>query len=478
MSIRLRKSLVLAIICAILAVAVLLCLANSNTVRIAEASEAHGKYDITVTENGKEYSSTKVNEVTYNAKDSSVDVSVSYDGADYKSFTVKYQKDGKDMGEEKPHDAGSYKILVAFDDYTAYYDYKISPAPVTVHVDGNYNYIYTGSKYGRTVSITGVYSGDSCSVKTTYSYIDDQSNRITLGAGELPVSAHTYRVEYALNNANYTIANCVGNSPYELEIAPKELVAKADDVTVSYGETPEFNVTVSGFVNGEDTSVIARMPEVKANHTAVGAYLITPSGGEAGNYTFVYKSGTLTINALEASGTIADTATELRLNGIFAPNTVFVGASIDVKSDEGKAIIEDVRDHNAYPSFGKAISAYTIGTENGALRSELVSITMTNITLDAKKTYTIISISPSGVVKEITKYSYSDGTLSFNSYGIGTFLIIENRADLATWLWIGLGLIALTVLLIVASRVQYIASKRDVAQAKRKKRRGKSGYEW
>lgn len=478
MSIRLRKSLVLAIICAILAVAVLLYSANSNTVRVAEASEAHGKYEITVTENGKEYSSTKVNEVTYNAKDRSVDVSVSYDGADYKNFTVKYQKDGKDLGEERPHNVGTYKIIIEIDDYTATYDYKIVPAPVTVYVAGNYEYVYSRSQYGRTVSATGIYSGDNCGVITTYSYIDDQSNRVKLGAGELPVDAHTYSVDYALNNANYTIENYVGESPFELDITPKELVAKADDVTVSYGEVPEYNITISGFAPNDDEKSIAVMPAVKANYSAVGAYLITPTGGEAGNYTFTYKSGTLIINALEASGTIADTVTELHLTGIFAPNTVFSGTLIDVDSDEGKEIIEDARDRNVFPSFGKAISAYTITAENGAQRSELVTITMTNVTLDAKKSYTIISISPSGVVNEITQYNYSDGTLSFNSYGIGTFLIVENRADLATWLWIGIGLIALTVLLIIASRVQYIASKRDVAQAKRKKRRGKSGYEW
>lgn len=478
MSIRLRKSLVLAIICAILAVAVLLCLANSNTVCVAEASEAHGKYDITVTENGKEYSSTKVNEVTYNAKDRSVDVSVSYDGADYKNFTVKYQKDGKDLGAERPHNVGIYKIVIEIDDYAATYDYKIVPAPVTVYVAGNYEYVYSRSKYGRTVSATGIYSGDNCGVITTYSYIDDQNNRVKLDVGELPVDAHTYRVDYALNNANYTIDNYVGESPFELNITPKELVAKADDVTVSYGEVPEYNITISGFAPNDDEKSIAVMPAVKANFSAVGAYLITPTGGEAGNYTFTYKSGTLIINALEASGAIADTVTELHLTGIFAPNTVFSGTLIDVDSDEGKEIIEDARDRNVFPSFGKAISAYTISAENGAQRSELVTITMTNVTLDAKKSYTIISISPSGVVNEITQYNYSDGTLSFNSYGIGTFLIVENRADLATWLWIGIGLITLTVLLIVASRVQYIASRRDVAQAKRKKRRGKSGYEW
>lgn len=478
MSIRLKKSLIPAVIFAILAIAILSYATNRDVVRVAEASEAHGKYEITVTEEGKEYSSAKVNEVTYNSKDRSVDVSVSYDGADYKNFTVKYQKDGKDMGEAKPHNVGTYKIVIEIDDYTATYDYKIVPAPVTVYVAGNYEYVYSKSKYGRTVSATGIYSGDSCGIITTYSYIDDQNNRIKLDVGELPVDAHTYSVDYSLNNANYTIANYVGESPFELDIAPKELVAKADDVTVSYGEIPEYNITISGFAPNDDERSIAVMPAVKANYSAVGAYLITPTGGEAGNYTFTYRAGTLIINALEASGTVADTVTELHLTGVFSPNTVFSGTLIDVDSDEGKEIIEDARDRNVFPSFGKAISAYTITAENGAQRSELVSITMTNVTLDTKKSYTIIAISPSGVVNEITKYSYSDGTLSFSSYGVGTFLIVENRADLATWLWIGIGLVALTVLLIVASKVQYIASKRDIAQEKRKRRRGKSGYKW
>lgn len=480
MSVRIKKS-ILFVMVAIVAIAVFACI-KTNVHSVAEAAEVHSKYEITVTENGKEYSSSKINEVVYNAKDHSVDVAIVYDGADYKNFTVLYKKDGEVL-TALPKDAGDYEIVVSIksDDVEVValtYKYRIAPSPVIVHVDGKYDYVYSGSKYGRTVSVPNVYTGDECVVVPTYSYIDEDNNRIALGAGVLPKDAHEYEISYALSNKNYAISGYVGESPNVLNISPKELTVKADSITVSYGETPEYTITISGFVPNEDEKVIKVLPTVKGNFTAVGSYIITPSGGLAGNYTFTYSTGILTINALESYGTVAGTASEMILKGVFSPNTEYSGAFIDVDADEGKEIIKTVRERRAFPSFAKAVAIYRIDVSHGAQRSELINITMSNVTLDAQKSYSIISISPSGLIRTITKYSYAEGTLSFNSYGTGTFLIVENRADLATWLYIGIGLVVLIVLLILGSKAQYAAAKRDAAQQKRAKRRGKSGYEW
>jgi len=61
---------------------------------------------------------------------------------------------------------------------------------------------------------------------------------------------------------------------------------------------PELTLTYSGFVAGEDASVLTTQPTVStsANSTAlVGNYAITASGAASQNYAFNYVPGRLTV---------------------------------------------------------------------------------------------------------------------------------------------------------------------------------------
>lgn len=94
---------------------------------------------------------------------------------------------------------------------------------------------------------------------------------------------------------------------YAYTINKSIITATVADASRVYGDSnPEFNISYSGFVNGEDESVITTKPTASSSATPtsnVGTYPISISGGVAKNYTLKYETGTLTITkaALEVS---------------------------------------------------------------------------------------------------------------------------------------------------------------------------------
>ena len=88
--------------------------------------------------------------------------------------------------------------------------------------------------------------------------------------------------------------------PYYYIISPAPLKAKVNNASRTYGEAnPNFTITYSGFVNGEDESVLSSKPvaTTSANEKSeVGTYPITISGGESQNYAIEYEQGELTVN--------------------------------------------------------------------------------------------------------------------------------------------------------------------------------------
>ena len=82
-------------------------------------------------------------------------------------------------------------------------------------------------------------------------------------------------------------------------IEPAVLTVTAKSYTRNINEpNPEFEFTYSGFRNRETEEVLITKPVVSCEATIDspdGVYEITVSGGEAQNYTFEYKAGTLTV---------------------------------------------------------------------------------------------------------------------------------------------------------------------------------------
>lgn len=99
---------------------------------------------------------------------------------------------------------------------------------------------------------------------------------------------------------------------YRYTIKEVELTAKVNDASRVYGDdNPEFNITYSGFVNGENESVFTTKPTTTTSATAssnVGTYPISISGGVAQNYNIKYENGTLTVNKADLEVSVNDTS--------------------------------------------------------------------------------------------------------------------------------------------------------------------------
>ncbi len=83
-----------------------------------------------------------------------------------------------------------------------------------------------------------------------------------------------------------------------ITINKKQLIIRADTLSINYGDALEYTCQYKGFVNNETETVLTKLPSFSCSGTSqsnVGSYTITPSGAEAENYSFTYKTGLLNI---------------------------------------------------------------------------------------------------------------------------------------------------------------------------------------
>lgn len=116
---------------------------------------------------------------------------------------------------------------------------------------------------------------------------------ITSVVGEYEVKASDgVAVNYELTKYN----------PGKLTINKRDLTVKANNCERLYDEeNPQFEISYIGFVNGDTDNSLIQKPIAECSATKasnVGTYPIVVTGGEAENYSFVYKDGSLKINPL------------------------------------------------------------------------------------------------------------------------------------------------------------------------------------
>ena len=143
------------------------------------------------------------------------------------------------------------------------------------------------------------------SINYTYAgFVNNEgtSALISLPSGSIDASTTTSAGDVDItiagaDAANYDVTHVNG----KLTIAPAALTISAVNKEVL--ETvaiPEFTYTVSGFLNGEDSSVVTTAPSLTtdADNTVPGDYAIVPSGAVATNYAVNYVNGNLKVNTL------------------------------------------------------------------------------------------------------------------------------------------------------------------------------------
>ena len=157
------------------------------------------------------------------------------------------------------------KFAIDFADVTLTYDGKPHGVLVT-KTDATKNYTIT---YGE--------SAENCNLEESPKYTN---------AGPYP-----YKIYFKVVD-NETQADYAGS--VTLTISPAKVTVKVNDVTITYGETPKFECTVTGLVDGETLSGEAGYSGAGKD---VGEYDISVSGITASdNYNVSFVPGKLTIN--------------------------------------------------------------------------------------------------------------------------------------------------------------------------------------
>lgn len=170
----------------------------------------------------------------------------------------------------------SYEMSVTFIEVT----FAIDFADVTLTYDGQpHGVLVTKTDASKNYTITYGESAENCNLEESPKY----------------TNAGTYKTYFKVVD-NDTLAEEKGS--VTLTINKKAVTVKVDDVTITYGETPKFEYTVTGLVDGENLSGEA---VYSGAGTDAGEYDISVSGITASdNYNVSLVPGKLTINKKEA----------------------------------------------------------------------------------------------------------------------------------------------------------------------------------
>lgn len=242
------------------------------------------------------------------------------------------------------HDVGTFEEQAAFfpDDAGAYLpvvdgtvSVSVLPKPVSVvnaiaqdkSYDGTTDAVISGAELeenaveGNDEVLLGNYMSGAFSQSGAGELIDVITNMTLTGA-----DASKYSLEQPVLSAS---------------ISKALLTVTADDQTRLYGEeNPELTVSYSGFVNGEDASVLTTLPAVSSDAGAennVNNYAITVGGGADENYDFSYLNGILSVNQAPLTVKARD-ATRI----VGQPNPVFELEFSGFKNGEDVEVIDEV----------------------------------------------------------------------------------------------------------------------------------------
>ena len=188
-------------------------------------------------------------------------------------------------------------VVTNADCYNISYEMSVTFVEVTFAIDfADVTLTYDGQPHGVKVTKT------DASKNYTITY-GSTENDCTLNDSPEYTNAGTYKIYFNVVD-NDTLAEEKGS--VTLTINKKAVTVKVNDVTITYGEMPKFEYTVTGLVEGETLSGKA---VYSGAGTDAGDYDISVSGLTASdNYNVSFVTGKLTINkkTAEVAWTIAE----------------------------------------------------------------------------------------------------------------------------------------------------------------------------
>ena len=191
-------------------------------------------------------------------------------------------------------DAGSYAITASGgSDMNYSYSYvagvlTVTKAPLNASADDLSRY-YGSPNPVLTITYTGFRNNDDASMLDLLPAASTGA-LVTSDVGVYPITLS------GGSDNNYSMTLEDGN----LDVLKAPLTIRADNKNRLYGEdNPELTITYSGFVLGQDQSILIVLPTVETSadiNSLAGNYEIDVYGAEAVNYSFIYQSGLLTIS--------------------------------------------------------------------------------------------------------------------------------------------------------------------------------------
>ncbi len=158
--------------------------------------------------------------------------------------------------------------------------------------------------YGTALSATQLNASaiyDSTNVPGTFTYIIPSGTVLNAGSGQ------TLSVIFTPTDTNTFLAV---NTSVTINVDTAPLTITAVSTNKIYGAAlPTFIASYSGFVNGDDASVLdtpVSLTTTATSSSAAGTYTITASGAADANYSITHVNGTLTIGAATLTITADD----------------------------------------------------------------------------------------------------------------------------------------------------------------------------
>lgn len=203
---------------------------------------------------------------------------------------------------------------------------KVAKRPLQITLDVEKEIIY-GQTAQPVVTVTGLLERDSELKNNVTADIVCDGDKLAVGQYSVTVTAH------GLDNYSYTLPS----ASLTVKRAPLKVTVSANNVT--YGEEADVNYSVTGFVYGEDESVLGgsivyTYQKDSENYTqsvfTVGNYTVTASGLSADNYDFKYTQASFKVSKKQVTVTVS------------AQDVTF-GQSADVSFTVGKLAFEDTQ---------------------------------------------------------------------------------------------------------------------------------------
>ena len=196
------------------------------------------------------------------------------------------------------------------------------PFGISIDMRNDQTRVYGQPNSDFTLSYSGFVNSEDASV------IDSLPTAAT--AADATSSVGTYAITLSGGTDNNYDLTLVNGS---LSVTKATLVATAQDQTRMYGDAnPALSISYSGFVNGDDATVIDVPPTAATAANAsspVGTYAITLSGGSDNNYDLTLVNGALTVTKQPLTVT-ANNAT--RIFGV--ANPTFTGTIEGLKNGD------------------------------------------------------------------------------------------------------------------------------------------------